>query len=126
MNNREALIALLEGKTLIDERLTTYTLVNNEIHIRAECGYLVKSDHIKLVLEHKGGDFRIYQKPRIFEFEAYMGEMDDSYSQTHSTYLERKLRGYFSNFEGSREDISNNYAKITKFKVTVEELFEKE
>ncbi len=128
LNEKEALKLMLDNKKVISKYGIVYCFnqKDNKIKYKSICESALTS--IDYFLSLKNVFFKEYIepiKPRKFEFEAFIGE-DSLYRDKDENFsLDKIFSSAVSDLVTRKEFISiNSYNKISKFKITMEEILE--
>nr|BFD33765.1 hypothetical protein GTC16762_33840 [Pigmentibacter ruber] len=128
LSTKEALKLILDNKKVISNYGIVYCFnqIYNKIKYKSICESALTS--IDYFLSLKNVLFKEYiepKKPRKFVFEAYLGE-DSLYRDKDENFsLDMIFSSAVSDLVTRKELISNNsYNRISKFKITMEEMLE--
>ena len=137
LNAKEAFKLMLDGKDVIDEQGYIYSLFfSNIIFLRYENNIIMHrgetdaNTFLKYNKTNKDFKFKEYiePKPRKFEFEAFIGEKPDDKRLIFQEFCTDKAFGHgTTGLYSDRkyvEEYRNYFNKISKFKITMEEILE--
>ncbi len=132
LNNIEAFKLMLDGKVVISENNLFYKL--NKIYIIRSDINNFYSDYIeiylhKFLIDASQIKFKEYIepiKPRKFGFIAYLGENTEYLPYKDKYALHKAFSSHVSSLFNEKKDVEEIqcYKKISKFKVTMEEILE--
>lgn len=131
IDRKEAFKLMLDNKLVISDNGHVYEMLKRNISKKKNSTHIAYLDYPEFLLDDDCSLFKEYiplLKPRKFEFEAFIGEKPDGRRLLFQELCTDKVFGHETTGLYSEkkylEDYINYFNKISKFKVTMEEILE--